>query len=95
MIKDVLMDESGELRMSGRDVAVRDAGEQVCGLLAETHTGEWKNAPLAGWNIRSYVAAPRSEAATLKPQIMEDLRRNNLAGRVKIERGEIVIELEK
>ena len=94
MVKDILLGEDYEVVMTERDVASGDAGVQTCGLLADTCTGEWKNSPLSGWNMRSYVAAPKSELRSLKPRIMEDLKRNNISGSVRVEGDNIQIDLE-
>lgn len=102
MIKDILLfdlidDEDNvdkdEMMVSDGDVVVGDAEVQVCDLLASSAGGEWKNSPLSGWNMQMYMGAPQSELALLKPRIMEDLKRNNISGKVVIDNGLVNIKL--
>mgnify|MGYP000013089122 FL=1 len=95
MIRDILLGENDEwlVREGTHDVLMGEGDTQVCDLLATSATGEWKNAPLCGWNIRAYSGAPQSAFALLKPQIMEDLRRNNISGMVVMDKGVIDIRL--
>ena len=93
MIKDVLLDENFECLVSERDLVVGDAREQVCVLLANTEQGEWKNAPLSGWNMKKRASQPRSEMRKLVPQILEDLARNGIEAKVRVVNDNIDIEL--
>jgi hypothetical protein len=93
MIKDILLDENFECLVSARDVVVGDASEQVCVLLANTEQGEWKNAPLSGWNMKKRKAQPRSEMRKLVPQILEELARNGIEAKVRVVNDNIDIEL--
>lgn len=93
MIKDILLDENFDCLVSGRDLVVGDAREQVCVLLANTEQGEWKNAPLSGWNMKKRKAQPRSEMRKVVPQILEDLARNGIEAKVRVVKDNIDIEL--
>lgn len=93
MIKDILLDDSFELIVSERDLVVGDAREQVCVLLANSEQGEWKNAPLSGWNMKKRKAQPRSEMRKVVPQILEDLARNGIEAKVRVVKDNIDIEL--
>lgn len=93
MIKDILLDENFECLVSGRDLVVGDASEQVCVLLANTEQGEWKNTPLSGWNMQKRKAQPRSEMRKVVPQILEDLARNGIEAKVRVVNDNIDIEL--
>lgn len=93
MAKDILLDENFECLVSGRDVVVGEAREQVCVLLANTEQGEWKNAPLSGWNMQKRKGQPRSEIRKVVPQILEDLARNGIEAKVRVVNDIIDIEL--
>lgn len=93
MIKDILIDANFECVMSGNDVAVGDAKEQVCVLLANTEQGEWKNASLSGWNMKKRASQPRSEMRKVVPQIIEDLFVNGIEAKVRVINDEINIKL--
>lgn len=93
MVMDVLIDEGAEILMSGRDIMVGDAEEQVCSLLAESGRGEWRLSPLSGWDLGQYVGCPASELRRVKPSILEDLKRNKIEAKVAVKQGEIIIEL--
>lgn len=93
MVKDILLNENFECLVSGRDVVVGDAGEQVCVLLANAEQGEWKNAPLSGWNMKKRKAQPRSEMRKVVPQILEDLAINGIEAKVRVVNDNIDIEI--
>lgn len=93
MIKDILLDENFECLVSERDLVVGDAREQVCVLLANTEQGEWKSAPLSGWNMKKRASQPRSEMRKVVPQMLEDLARNGIEAKVRVVNDEINIEL--
>lgn len=93
MIKDVLLDENFECLVSERDLVVGDAREQVCVLLANTEQGEWKNAPLSGWNMKKRKAQPRGEIRKVVPQILEELARNGIEAKVRVVNDNIDIAL--
>lgn len=93
MVMDVLIDEGAEMQMSGRDIVVGEAAEQVCSLLAESSRGEWRLSPLSGWDLGQYVGCPASELRNIKPSILEDFKRNRIEGKVAVNQGEIIIEL--
>lgn len=93
MIKDILLGEDFECLMSGKDVMVGDAREQVCVLLAKTEQGEWKQSPLSGWNLKKRAAQPRSELRKVVPQILEDLARNNIEAKVRVINNDINIDI--
>lgn len=93
MIKDILLDENFDCLVSERDLVVGDAREQVCVLLANTEQGEWKNAPLSGWNMKKRKAQPRSEMRKLVPQVMEDLRRNGIDANVSVVGNDLNINI--
>ena len=93
MVMDVLIDERAEMLMRGRDIMVGEAAEQVCSLLAESSSGEWRLSPLSGWDLGQYVGCPASELRRVKPSILEDLKRNKIEAKVAVNQGEIIIEL--
>ena len=93
MIKDILLGEDFDCLVSGRDLVVGDCGEQLVVLLANTAQGEWKNAPLSGWNMQKRMGQPKSEMRKVVPQILEDLARNGIEAKVKVNGNELNIEL--
>lgn len=92
MIKDLIL-RGEELAFENGDLVVADGGEQMCELLANSTVGEWKNAPMAGWDVRKYVAAPQTELSRLVPKISEDLKYNGIMSVVSEDKGEINIKL--
>lgn len=95
MIKDIMIDDNAEIVMQGRDMAVADAGEQVCDLLVTSCQGEWKNSPLSGWALQAMKNAPKEAVQRLKPQMMEDLARNSLKAKITIDNDNINIDIER
>ncbi len=93
MVKDILIDANFECVMSSNDVAFGDAKEQVVVLLANTEQGEWKQAPLSGWNMKKRKNQPKSELKKLVPQVIEDLFVNGIEAKVRVINNEINIEL--
>lgn len=93
MIKDILLDEKFECLVSERDLVVGDSREQVCVLLANTEQGEWKNAPLSGWNMKKRASQPRSEMRKVVSQMLEDLARNGIEAKVRVLNDNINIEI--
>lgn len=95
MVADILIDEDFEVMMSGGDIAGSDCREQLCSLLAHSERGEWKNAPQSGWGLQRAKNAPESEISLLKPRILEDFKRNNVAATVSVADGNIDINFKE
>lgn len=55
-MKDILLDDNGNLVTNGSELVVGDASEQVVQQVVSAFTGEYKNAPMIGGNARGMVA---------------------------------------
>lgn len=55
-----LITENQELKVTNGDLAVEDSGQQHVEMLLISNKGDWKNSPLTGVGITSYMNAPES-----------------------------------
>ncbi len=91
-MKGILVDDNGDLIMSGGRIAIGDNRTQVAQHLIGAFAGEYKNAPLLGGNARNMIAGQPDPfwAGSVKSQLKQCLVE---AERVAVEDGEVVVEL--
>lgn len=68
MIKDISIDDSGDLIFSDGDFAVRASDEQHVVLIVNTSIGSWKQYPLVGVGLRQYLGSS-GQIQTIKRNI--------------------------
>lgn len=62
MAQDILISDGGELRIAGGDFVVGQSDAQHGGLLLRTHPGEWRQWPLVGVGLATYLGDDAAEA---------------------------------
>lgn len=50
-MKDILLDEIGDLRFENGDLVIGESEMQEVGLILQSNQGEWKNDPVLGPNL--------------------------------------------
>ncbi len=55
-MKDILLDNNGNLQVSNGNLVIGDAREQVVRQVVSAFTGEYKNAPTIGGNAGNMIA---------------------------------------
>ena len=91
-MKGILVDDNGDLVMSGGHIAIGDNRAQCAQHLIGAFTGEYKHAPLLGGNARNMINGTPDPfwAGNLKSQLRQCLIE---AERVELVDGEIIVEL--
>lgn len=91
-MKGILVDDNGDLMVSGGRLVIGDNRAQVAQHLIGAFAGEYKNAPLLGGNARNMIAGQPDPfwAGSVKSQLKQCLVE---AERVAVEEGEVVVEL--
>ncbi|MEH6405770.1 MAG: hypothetical protein V7767_00670 [Leeuwenhoekiella sp.] len=51
MAKDILLDDTNDLLITGGDFVIEESEMQEVGLILQTNQGEWKAEPLTGANL--------------------------------------------
>lgn len=72
-MKGILVDDNGNLMVSGGHVAVGDNREQCARHLITAWTGEYKHAPMLGGNVRRMIAGGHDPfwAGRMKEQLKQ------------------------
>lgn len=73
MVKDIILDDLGDLSFYDGDFKVADSDQQHCILILNTSAGNWKQYPLCGVGIINYLAAS-GQGAALKRSINIQLK---------------------
>jgi hypothetical protein len=81
MVKDIILDEFGDLSFENGDFKISDSDQQHCILLINTNVGSWKQYPLCGVGINQYLASS-GKTASLKRSIILQLQAD---GYVKVD----------
>lgn len=91
-MKGILIDENGDLMVSGGRLVIGDNRAQVAQHLIGAFAGEYKHAPMLGGNARNMIAGQPDPfwAGSVKSQLKQCLVE---ADRVAVEDGEVVVEL--
>lgn len=91
-MKGILVDENGDLMVSGGRLVIGDNRAQAAQHLIGAFAGEYKNAPLLGGNARNMIAGQPDPfwAGSVKSQLKQCLVE---AESVKVVEGEIEVEL--
>lgn len=50
-MKDIMLDETGDLLFKNGDLVVGESGMQDVGLILQANQGEWKESPVIGANL--------------------------------------------
>ena len=91
-MKGILVDNDGNLTVSGGRISIGDNRAQVAQHLIGAFTGEYKHAPMLGGNAR-WIISGRPDpfwAGSVKSQLKQCLVQ---AESVKVVEGEIEVEL--
>lgn len=86
MLNKWLTDLPGELEAG-------ECGLQTMELIARTEAGEWKTSPLDGLGASRYGGASEPGLAELRNKAAEAMARNRIAGKARVENGQIKIEI--
>lgn len=91
-MKGILVDDNGDLMVSGGTLAIGDNRAQAAQHLIGAFAGEYKHAPMLGGNARNMIAGKPDPfwAGSVKSQLKQCLVE---ADRVSVEEGEVVVEL--
>lgn len=91
-MKGILVDENGDLMVSGGRLVIGDNRAQVAQHLIGAFAGEYKHAPMLGGNARNMIAGKPDPfwSGSVKSQLKQCLVE---ADRVAVEEGEVVVEL--
>lgn len=91
-MKGILVDDNGDLVMSGGHIAIGDNRAQCAQHLIGAFTGEYKHAPLLGGNARNMIAGTPDPfwAGSVKSQLRQCLLE---AERIEVTNEGIVMEL--
>lgn len=91
-MKGILVDNNGNLIVSGGHLLIGDNRAQCAQHLIGAFTGEYKHAPLLGGNARNMIAGTPDPfwAGSVKSQLRQCLIE---AERVELVDGEIIVEL--
>ena len=91
-MKGILVDDNGNLVITGGHVTVDDNRAQVAQHLLWSFTGEYKHAPLLGGNARNMIAGTPDPfwAGSVKSQLRQCLLE---AERIEVTDEGIVVEL--
>lgn len=73
MVKDIILDDLGDLLFDNGDFKIAESDQQHCVLIINTYAGNWKQAPLCGVGIMQYLASS-GQSATLKRSINVQLK---------------------
>jgi hypothetical protein len=73
MVKDIILDDLGDLSFENGDFKVAESDQQHCILLINTFAGNWKQSPLCGVGIIQYLASA-GQGAALKRSINIQLK---------------------
>ena len=91
-MKGILVDDNGDLVMSGGHIAIGDNRAQCAQHLIGAFTGEYKHAPLLGGNARNMISGTPDPfwAGSVKSQLRQCLIE---AERIEVTDEGIVVEL--
>ena len=91
-MKGILVDDNGDLMISGGRLVIGDNRAQVAQHLIGAFAGEYKHAPMLGGNARNMIAGQPDPfwVGSVKSQLKQCLVE---VERVIVEDGEVVVEL--
>jgi hypothetical protein len=73
MVKDIILNDSGDLSFENGDFKIGDSDQQHVILLINTYAGAWKQNPTCGVGIMQYLCSS-GQGATLRRSIEVQLK---------------------
>lgn len=94
-MKDIAIDETGDLLIVNGDIAIGDADATDIDLLMGSFKGEWKESPLTGIEAVTMLKK-RNGIARLKKESKQQLRENGFSNvKIVVQGDDINIDAER